>query len=371
MANINMTRVSREEIYQQVWKKPLTTMAKEYGLTDVGLAKICDKLQIPRPPQGYWAKKHKQDPPPLPETDGPNLHKFWTEGQETLEEPEFHDPRTHALIAEELKRKNKINVKKRLLNPNPLVLATSQGLADTLPDQYNRLSRRIDGCLEINITREAVPRTLLILDAIVKALEARGYPVEATKGKSMVTVLGERLTFSIKEKTVRYTPSKSDKEKTRTLYQPNYRYAYKPTGILTLSIETWPFGFWTDNKKRLIEECINGFIIGLIKTADAIKRREHEYWKKEERRRKQRENEEARIRQINAEDARREKLKQSASDWQEAQRIRDFIQAVENKSNRIEPASELAAWIIWASNYANNLDPLSKQHKIIKSSIKP
>jgi hypothetical protein len=32
-------------------------LSKEYGLSDVGFAKICKKYNIPRPPRGYWAKK--------------------------------------------------------------------------------------------------------------------------------------------------------------------------------------------------------------------------------------------------------------------------------------------------------------------------
>jgi hypothetical protein len=32
-------------------------VAKRYKLSDVGLAKVCRKLNIPRPGRGYWAKK--------------------------------------------------------------------------------------------------------------------------------------------------------------------------------------------------------------------------------------------------------------------------------------------------------------------------
>lgn len=32
-------------------------LAKTYGLSDVGLAKVCTKHDIPRPPRGYWAQK--------------------------------------------------------------------------------------------------------------------------------------------------------------------------------------------------------------------------------------------------------------------------------------------------------------------------
>ena len=35
----------------------MTTLAKEYGFSDVGLAKICRRHQVPLPPTGYWAKQ--------------------------------------------------------------------------------------------------------------------------------------------------------------------------------------------------------------------------------------------------------------------------------------------------------------------------
>ena len=49
--------VSRRELYRQVWSTAMTRLAKKYGLSDVGLAKICRKHDVPRPARGYWAKK--------------------------------------------------------------------------------------------------------------------------------------------------------------------------------------------------------------------------------------------------------------------------------------------------------------------------
>lgn len=48
--------LTREELYEQVWSRPVIHLAKEYGLSDVGLKKICKKHNIPTPPLGYWAK---------------------------------------------------------------------------------------------------------------------------------------------------------------------------------------------------------------------------------------------------------------------------------------------------------------------------
>jgi len=44
----------RQELYEKVWESPLRKLATEYGISDVGLAKICRKLEIPLP--GHWTK---------------------------------------------------------------------------------------------------------------------------------------------------------------------------------------------------------------------------------------------------------------------------------------------------------------------------
>jgi hypothetical protein len=49
--------VSREELYQQVWATPMSRLAGGYGISGNGLAKICDRLNVPYPPRGYWARK--------------------------------------------------------------------------------------------------------------------------------------------------------------------------------------------------------------------------------------------------------------------------------------------------------------------------
>jgi len=52
-----MTKYNREKIYEEIWSEPIQHVAKRYGISDVGLAKVCKKLNIPRPGRGYWAIK--------------------------------------------------------------------------------------------------------------------------------------------------------------------------------------------------------------------------------------------------------------------------------------------------------------------------
>jgi hypothetical protein len=59
----------RHQLYEAVWEKPAVRLAKEYGISDVALAKICKKLDVPKPGLGYWARKergYKVNRPPLP-----------------------------------------------------------------------------------------------------------------------------------------------------------------------------------------------------------------------------------------------------------------------------------------------------------------
>ena len=48
--------LTREELYERVWSTPMHKLASEFGLSDVGLAKVCKRYKIPKPTRGYWVK---------------------------------------------------------------------------------------------------------------------------------------------------------------------------------------------------------------------------------------------------------------------------------------------------------------------------
>lgn len=68
-----LARYDREQLYRQVWEQPMQKLAKEYGISDVALAKTCRKLLVPVPGRGFWAKKDAGVPlpkrPKLPALD--------------------------------------------------------------------------------------------------------------------------------------------------------------------------------------------------------------------------------------------------------------------------------------------------------------
>jgi len=49
--------LTRTELYDLVWTRPRSSLAKELGISDVAIGKLCTRSHIPGPPPGYWARK--------------------------------------------------------------------------------------------------------------------------------------------------------------------------------------------------------------------------------------------------------------------------------------------------------------------------
>jgi len=50
---------NRDELYEKVWAAPVIKVAKEYGVSDVAVAKACRKLKVPLPGRGYPTCKRR------------------------------------------------------------------------------------------------------------------------------------------------------------------------------------------------------------------------------------------------------------------------------------------------------------------------
>jgi len=64
--------LTREALYKLVWSEPTRTLSKRLGISDVGLAKVCSRANIPTPDRGYWARVaagHECVKTPLPALD--------------------------------------------------------------------------------------------------------------------------------------------------------------------------------------------------------------------------------------------------------------------------------------------------------------
>ncbi|MDP3747380.1 MAG: helix-turn-helix domain-containing protein [Phenylobacterium sp.] len=62
-------KISREDLFERVWTRPMGACAAEFGISAHALAKVCDRMGVPYPSRGYWSKVYAgkfQLRPPLP-----------------------------------------------------------------------------------------------------------------------------------------------------------------------------------------------------------------------------------------------------------------------------------------------------------------
>ncbi len=123
------TPVDRETLYEEVWADPVKVVAQRYGISDVGLAKICKKLSIPIPSRGYWAKvkagkiMRKIPLPALPPgatalTGTKPLSRIQREAQVAVQKS----------VAKIIEDHPVIDVPEELTDPHPLVSAAEKRL---------------------------------------------------------------------------------------------------------------------------------------------------------------------------------------------------------------------------------------------------
>jgi hypothetical protein len=49
-------QVTREKLYEEVWAEPMTKVAVRYRVSSNFLGRVCDRLRVPKPARGYWAR---------------------------------------------------------------------------------------------------------------------------------------------------------------------------------------------------------------------------------------------------------------------------------------------------------------------------
>ena len=368
--------LKREALYKMVWAEPVSKLAREYGLSDRGLGKICKRLEIPVPGRGYWQMKKKGLKIPIPPlrptkksyATGAYIHtksKPCTDGEQ--------DHETCDLITAEKLPENKIMVPSSLDSPHSLIAMTSKSLMGAKIDDRGLKQPRARGCLDVHVGPNSIDRAMLIMDTLVKALETRGFDISVAKEppfSTSVSVMDEIIPFALNEDLNR-TEKKltaaqmKEKEKHPWMYS-RQEYEYSPNGILSLRIKSDdPLNTrkkWCDGRRQRLEDCLNSFVGGIIKTAIAMKhlrvereRKERE-WQEERQRREERE----KIRQ--EEEEKMKVLDREGESWHRSQKIRSYIEAVKKwgiqKYGEIKPDGKLQQWLTWATRQADRLDPL-------------
>ena len=190
---------TRNELYEKIWNTPTIKLARDLGLSDVALGKICKKHSIPKPPLGYWAKlAHGKAVPqaPLPKVEDQRLEKIEIRKRSLFSS----GPKPQASGQE---KEAPIAVPERLTSPHPLVRSTIDALKNSTPDETGILRSRTGDCLNVRVGRQSVGRAMRFVDALIKALEARGSTVGVMKrdrkDQTCVKILDEAVEIELRE----------------------------------------------------------------------------------------------------------------------------------------------------------------------------
>lgn len=367
--------IKRRELYKLVRQQPMAKLAKTFFISDVGLAKICRKHDIPRPPRGYWAKKQfGQDPPQvkLPKPQQDNEIEI-RDGEAVVQKQDLRDE-LQQIVAAEKSKESPIEVPDTLRGAHALVRQTHQELEGARTDEDGYFIRPEKLALDITSSKAALRRSLLIMDALLKTLDQRGYAVEAGP---TVTIMEVDIHFSIREQLeLKREPADDHKLEGRYVFGFNRSKEKRtPSGRLTLTINEggsyWLEGCrytWRDTEKKKLEVRLNQFVAGLVDMAAKLRQHNEKVKRQKEQRHQEELRREEQLRQLaeqrklfKAEKARVEQLLKQANDWRNSRLIREMVTAVREANaapGLVPPEDNIDQWIEWATQQADRLDPL-------------
>ena len=347
--------VTRQELYNLVWSKPMTKLALEYNLSDNGLRKICKKFDIPLPQLGHWQKiqfNKKVKIIPLPKD-------FKGEDSITLNkgETKVNDGITNfSKLLKEITDNTALSFKvpDKLSNPDKLITEARNNFDFQKKQEYSiyrGLIRTTSGYLNISVAPKNISRALRIMDKIIKLLKLRGHNVIVKGDTTYAIVKGEEIKIRCREK-LKKIIIKHEK------YSWNNT-DYVPTGILSFKIDEYPEKEFNDSNNLTLEEQLPKILTKLELVSEKIKRdnEEREIWHQEYL--KKRELEEA-IKKRHANEVENfKRLLEDSERWKKATDLKNFIIALENKAIKENTLSEeLSNWIKWANDKADWFDPL-------------
>ena len=357
--------ITRKQLYDKVWSTPMTAISKEYGLSDVGMAKLCRRHDIPRPPRGYWARvEHGQKPRraklPNPEQDAT------VEIHET--EKKRLDPEIQAQVDALLEKLGPVVVRDNLRGAHPLVSEMRRYLEGCKVDDYGLCRMTAEAPLDLKVSKSELPRALRIMDALLKAAEKQGW--EVRQGPVFV-VLGMEIRLALSEG-LEYKPDAFSKENGNHHHLGYYWLRNRiPSGQLTLALDKSSYGgpkvkegYAKDLEERLpkaMERIVE--IAGRKKQAELEHQEWNRQWEERERRR-----EEARARnlelkkEILAEQAKVDGLVQEICLWRQSHDLRAYVEArtrqhlAQRNSDAMD--ADFSRWHRWALDQAERMDPL-------------
>ena len=411
--------LTREDLYELVWSKPMRELAKDFGISDVALAKRCRRLGIPVPGRGYWARVDAGQQPYRPQLRkrepqssdagalavGPSHEGVVAQGdgmEGSEADTRWIAERDDAWLADrgayEAEPTNAITVPTSTHKWDPTIRQCRDDLeqaakklrasrkaaerAEQWPEWRKRTQTDEEGWAWRSVvdrgqrlwdTHKAVcfrvslgtyERALSIANALALAAPARGFAVREDEKEGRIVFAGHNA-----EVQLRLSEQLESKTRPRTGYQGQAEQEkyYLPTGRLRITLEIGYRGSRTfeDRDSCPLESQLNKVLLGIYRLVvkEWQEERRHQAFERkfEEEARQRAEGARIRAERERAEAearARRRRLVTESSRWAQSKGIRDYVAHIRTAAcEGTHENDTLVQWLEWALSVARTLDP--------------
>ncbi len=350
--------ITREELHRELWQTPLKKLAANWGVNVSGIKKAAQLMNVPRPELGYWRLVTLGKSAGRPELP-----------------PAGADTRQSATINPTLKRmvtSYQTSLSDDLRHLHPRVKAQYTAMKSAPVIERGPVQVEEGKFFDLWVSRGQLRRALLILDTVVKGLEAQGasFVVGNFHSKHLVAQFpAGTIAFRIAEKMehewvkIRQTPHGDG-------YILNHEWRYTPLGNLTFTIlDYWPKETrknWRDGVRQRLEDKAGEIIEQLCLYPRLAKQQQEQQakecaernriWQEEYLRRT------APERLVKMVADLKEQIEKHGKGWEKAKAIRSFLAACEQvmRSDSAEPLPEWQTrWLGWGKAWVDGIDPMT------------
>lgn len=354
-------KISREELYRRVWETPVKTLAKEFDISDVGLAKVCRKNQIPLPPVGHWMKvQHGKA------TNRPALPPFaakevvFEAKQNRFLKPSVPEIQALATKVAALDFK----VPSSAMSLASYAAQTLKELRAAKPDARGLVTCNGPNVFNCTVSQALASRAARLLHAIEMALPQLNAKIVSVDNSAYAVSQyeGAKVRFRVLEA---YTRSETKIQTGKYDWDYIKTFQYQLSGKLTFEIEEWFDGQkrWSDTARQSIEDKLGGFILSLVDAGKAIIQREFEWAERERLRQEGKLEREELVRRLREEHEFRQQLLDEAELWQKCEVTQKYLDHIRKEfAASKQPISQKGFdWLAHADLALADLQPLEKR----------
>lgn len=355
---VSSRTITRKELYDLVWSRPMRDVAVEFGISDVGLGKTCARYGVPKPPRGYWARvqagqKVRQQPLSRPdETQSITIYSTTSRIPEAARQVLASSKSQRESVAEDSRDPPTPAAPFPVVDLHKSIKLTALTLRKAKPGREGSVRATDEGMHGVIVSTAQIERAVFILDGLARRLDKESLAVTPV-GKAMRVAAGQdNLTFTLLEKTRRekHVPTAEElkeEEKKRKRHQTRwsrndwndfdlgpYERPYPEwdtiyAGDLIVQIEGYGSDGlrrrWSDGKTQKIDLMLDEIVVG-IRAYLAGKKAQREHWEEQERQRQHLQRRREKARQRRERETKRLEFLTNLSDQQrEAARLAEWL----------------------------------------------